>query len=184
MTATTWTIGQLARRFALARGTLLYYDRIGLLTPSGRTGGNYRLYRTADVERLAKIRHYRAAGLSLEAIQQLLRPQWEGRRGVLEQRLFAINQEVEQLREQQALILKLLQSDPLALEAPIMTKALWVELLRAAGLDEAGLRRWHREFEGRAPEAHQAFLTSLGIDAGEISAIRGWSRPMGPGESA
>ncbi len=184
MTTNTWTIGQLARRFTLARGTLLYYDRIGLLTPSGRTNGNYRLYNGTDLERLSKIRHYRAAGLSLEAIQQILRQEGEGLRGVLAQRLFAINQEIQHLHEQQALILKLLQADPLTLDAPVLTKALWVEMLRAAGLDEAGMQRWHREFEQQAPEAHQAFLVSLGIDAEEIAAIRGWSREMEPGEAA
>jgi MerR family transcriptional regulator, thiopeptide resistance regulator len=179
MTATTWTIGQLARRFALARGTLLYYDSIGLLTPSGRTQGNYRLYSTADVERLSKIRHYRSAGLSLEAIQRLLSQEGEGLRAALEQRLFAINQEIHGLREQQALILKLIQTDQVALEAPVVTKALWVEMLRAAGLDEAGMQRWHQEFECRAPDAHQAFLASLGIASTEIEAIRDWSRQRG-----
>lgn len=176
MTAITWTIGQLARRFGLARGTLLYYDSIGLLTPSGRTRGNYRLYNTADVERLTKIRHYRSAGLSLEAIQRVLSQEGEGLHAALEQRLFAINQDIEGLREQQALILTLLQTDPAALEAPVVTKALWVEMLRAAGLDEAGMRRWHQEFECRAPDAHQAFLVSLGIAPAEIEAIRAWSR--------
>ncbi|MBK1717632.1 MerR family transcriptional regulator [Thiocystis violacea] len=174
MTATTWTIGQLARRFALARGTLLYYDSIGLLMPSGRTGGNYRLYGAADVERLAKIRRYRAAGLSLEAIQQLLRQEGEGPRGLLEQRLSAIDQEIQQLREQQSLILRLLKSDSATLASP-MTKALWIAMLNAAGLDEAGMRRWHQAFERHAPEAHQAFLVSLDIDPEEIAGIRAWS---------
>jgi MerR family transcriptional regulator, thiopeptide resistance regulator len=175
MTANTWTIGQLARRFALARGTLLYYDSIGLLTPSGRTGSNYRLYSTADVERLAKIRHYRAAGLPLEAIDRLLRREEEGLRGVLEQRLFAINQEIQQLRDQQSLILRLLTADGATLADPVVTKALWVAMLRAAGLDDAGMGRWHREFERLAPEAHQTFLASLGIEQAEITAIRAWS---------
>ena len=38
------TIGKLARKFDLSRSTLLYYDRIGLLKPSGRTRANYRVY--------------------------------------------------------------------------------------------------------------------------------------------
>jgi len=35
---------QLAGRFGLSRSTLLYYDSIGLLSPSERTASNYRLY--------------------------------------------------------------------------------------------------------------------------------------------
>jgi hypothetical protein len=32
------------------------------------------------------------------------------------------------------------------------------------------------EFERRAPDGHQEFLLSLGIPAGEVARIRGWSR--------
>src|SRR5574344_1987818 len=46
------TIGQIAKRFALSRSTLLYYDTIGLLSPSGRSQANYRLYTDNDVRRM------------------------------------------------------------------------------------------------------------------------------------
>ena len=46
------TVGRLAKRFGLSRSTLLYYDRLGLLCPSGRSGGDYRLYEDADAQRL------------------------------------------------------------------------------------------------------------------------------------
>ena len=49
-------------------------------------------------------------------------------------------------------------------------------MLRAAGLDDAGMQKWHCEFEQRSPEAHQAFLESLGIDIHEITQIRAFSR--------
>ncbi len=175
MTTKTWTIGQLARRFALARSTLLYYDKTGLLPPSGRTGSNYRLYTDGDFERLERIRHYRAAGLSLEAIAQILDTAGRGPRAVLEQRLRAINQEIQQLRSQQALILELLKTEELGSGSLVVTKAMWVAMLRAAGLDEAGMCRWHCEFERLAPEAHQDLLASLGIPPQEIEAIRAWS---------
>ncbi|AZZ94914.1 hypothetical protein EUZ85_00160 [Hahella sp. KA22] len=54
----------------------------------------------------------------------------------------------------------------------VMNKAQWVEVLRAAGLDEDAMRRWHREFEARYPEAHQSLLEWLGISAEEITRIR------------
>jgi len=38
------TVGQLARAHGLSRTTLLYYDRIGQLTPDGRTRSGYRTY--------------------------------------------------------------------------------------------------------------------------------------------
>ena len=53
---------------------------------------------------------------------------------------------------------------------------LWVEMLEAAGMDGAAKKRWHMEFERRAPEGHREFLLSLGIPAGEVARIRSWSR--------
>jgi DNA-binding transcriptional MerR regulator len=41
------TIGQAAKHANLSRSTLLYYDRIGLLRPSGRSRAGYRLYNGA-----------------------------------------------------------------------------------------------------------------------------------------
>lgn len=184
MSPTTWTIGQVARRYGIARGTLLHYDGIGLLCPRRRSAANYRLYEASDLARLEKIRHYRSAGLSLDAIAELLAREGEGLRATFEQRLFAINREIQQLREQQALILQLLQSDCGSFDSPLVDKSLWVALLRQAGLDASGMRRWHAAFERVAPLAHQAFLESLGIAAEEIAAIRDWSRLAAEQESA
>lgn len=185
MSPTTWTIGQVARRYGIARGTLLHYDSIGLLSPRRRTAANYRLYAASDLARLEKIRHYRSAGLSLDSIAELLAREGEGLRATFEQRLFAINREIQQLREQQSLILQLLQTDCGSFDSPLVDKSLWVALLRQAGLDESGMRRWHAAFERVAPQAHQAFLESLGIAADEIAVIRDWSRlDADPGPAA
>lgn len=57
-------------------------------------------------------------------------------------------------------------------EDVIMTKQQWVEVFRATGLDEAAMQTWHREFEARYPEGHQAFLQWLNIPPEEIGALR------------
>jgi hypothetical protein len=49
-------------------------------------------------------------------------------------------------------------------------------MLRSAGLDDAGMRAWHIEFEKHSPEAHQDFLESIGISPDEISVIRNQSK--------
>jgi hypothetical protein len=51
-----------------------------------------------------------------------------------------------------------------------------VSLLKAAGLDEEGMKTWHIEFEKTSPEAHQDFLESIGIEKDEIISIREWSK--------
>ena len=51
-------------------------------------------------------------------------------------------------------------------------KDAWVEVFRAAGLDDAMMDLWHHEFETRWPEAHERFLVWLGIAPAEIARIR------------
>lgn len=71
------SVGRVGKRFGLSRSALLYYDRIGLLSPSRRSAAGYRVYAEPDVNRLAAICRYRAIGLSLEQIRDLL----DGRAG-------------------------------------------------------------------------------------------------------
>jgi DNA-binding transcriptional MerR regulator len=167
-----FTISALARRFGLARSTLLHYDRIGLLRPSGRSAAGYRSYGEADLARLERIRGYREAGLALETIRRILDAPGSQIVEALRARLLEVDQEIRALRGQQAVIAGLL-GGPGDLEPPWpMDKAAWVRLLRESGLDDAAMDRWHEDFERRAPERHQAFLEALGLAAAEISAIR------------
>lgn len=68
----TFHIGAVAERTALSLRTLRHYDEVGLLTPSGRTEGGFRLYTEADVQRLLLIRRMKPLGFSLEEMADLL----------------------------------------------------------------------------------------------------------------
>jgi len=167
------TLGRLARATGLARSSLLHYEALGLLTPRARSAGGYRLYGEAEVQRLQTIRRYREAGLSLEAIQQLLaRPDTVGPAGLLEQRLLALSDEIRQLREQQQGLARLLAMPEFHAKRRARGKAEWVALLRQAGFCDEDMRRWHAGFEAAAPEQHDAFLRSLGLAPEEVAAIR------------
>ena len=65
-------IGALAKQTGCSVETIRYYEREGLLPPSARTEGNYRIYSDADVERLSFIRDCRSLDMTLEEIEQLL----------------------------------------------------------------------------------------------------------------
>ena len=65
-------ISDLAREVEVPISTLRYYERVGLLTPDGRTEGNYRLYEDGAVGRLRFIRAAQAAGFTLDDIRMLL----------------------------------------------------------------------------------------------------------------
>ena len=57
-----YTIGQLAKEGGVPTSTVRYYERIGLLHPNDRTGGNYRVYSDTALERLRFIRAAQATG--------------------------------------------------------------------------------------------------------------------------
>ena len=58
----------------------------------------------------------------------------------------------------------------------MITKQKWVSIMKACGLSDEQMHRWHAEFERSAPEEHQEFLEFLHIPAAEIKTIREKSR--------
>lgn len=69
---TTMHIGTVAERTGLSLRTLRHYDEVGLLRPSARTEGGFRLYTERDVERVLLIRRMKPLGFSLEEMAGLL----------------------------------------------------------------------------------------------------------------
>jgi MerR family mercuric resistance operon transcriptional regulator len=65
-------IGALARQSGCNVETIRYYERVGLLPAPPRTAGRYRLYRAADVRRLAFVRRARELGFTLDQVRALL----------------------------------------------------------------------------------------------------------------
>lgn len=65
-------IGQVAARTELSIRTVRHYDDVGLVTPSARSAGGFRLYTDADVERLLVIRRMKPLGFSLAEMKDLL----------------------------------------------------------------------------------------------------------------
>ena len=169
------TISQLAGRFGLSRSTLLYYDSIGLLSPSERTASNYRLYSDADLRRMETIDVYRKAGLRLKDIARVLDSGDSDLSELLERRLRSLNGEIRDMRRQQKMLVTLLRNKEALHEARHLDKESWTAILRATGLSDDDMRRWHVEFERLSPEAHRDFLESLGIDDDEVARIREWS---------
>lgn len=174
------TISALARRFHLSRSTLLYYDRIGLLRPGGRTAKAYRHYGDAETARLEQICTYRRAGVPLKEIRRLLDGPPQAATPLLERRLQELEQDIRRLRDQQRLIAGLLQNPALLEGLQAMDKATWVSLLRASGFTEADMDRWHMAFEAADPERHRRFLTFLGLAKAEVARIRAWSAAGDP----
>ncbi|MBV8048779.1 MAG: MerR family transcriptional regulator [Paludibacterium sp.] len=174
-----FTITQLARQFGLSRSTLLYYDRIGLLRPSGRSHQLYRLYSDEDRERLEAICRYRRAGLPLEQLPALLEPaDQHSARGVLARHLNDLSRRIDALRAQQESVARLLLSGRLTDSPQPLDKTALTAMLHAAGLSDAQLDQLHAGLEATHPEAHQAFLERLGASPADIAEIRAHSRRL------
>ena len=69
----TMQIGELAERTEMSLRTIRHYDEVGLLTPSGRSEGGFRLYTHDDYLRLMVIRRMKPLGFSLDEMAELLR---------------------------------------------------------------------------------------------------------------
>lgn len=68
----TMQIGTVAELTELSIRTLRHYDEVGLVPPSGRSAGGFRLYTQEDVDRLLLIRRMKPLGFSLEEMASLL----------------------------------------------------------------------------------------------------------------
>lgn len=172
-----YRITELATQFGLSRSTLLYYDRIGLLKPSGRSEANYRGYSEGDRERLESICAMRRAGVDIEGIRTILQTAGDDTTEVLKRRLGEIGNEISALQTKQRMIAGMLKLQGEG-GPNTVNKEMFVSMLRAAGMDDNAMRKLHVEFENKEPEAHHAFLLSLGISEKEVLLIRQWSAEL------
>jgi DNA-binding transcriptional MerR regulator len=72
MDGTHMQIGEVAARTGLSLRTIRHYEEAGLVAPSARSQGGFRLYTDADVARLMVIRRMKPLGFTLEQMRDLL----------------------------------------------------------------------------------------------------------------
>lgn len=65
-------IGEVAERTGLSLRTIRYYEEVGLVVPSARSQGGFRLYVESDIERLALIKRMKPLGFQLDEMRELL----------------------------------------------------------------------------------------------------------------
>lgn len=118
------TISVLADTLGLRTDTLRYYDRLGLLRPSGRTAAGYRLYDEEASERLQFIKGAQRMGLRLGDIKELLEVRDRGQcpcghtRVLVERRLAEVNSEIRQLTGVRRQLLELKKRNEQCMEVP------------------------------------------------------------------
>lgn len=65
-------IGEVAEQTGLSLRTIRYYEEVGLVTPSARTTGGFRLYSETDLGRLRLVRRMKPLEFSLEEMKDVL----------------------------------------------------------------------------------------------------------------
>lgn len=65
-------IGEVATRTELSLRSLRHWEEVGLLTPSGRTDGGFRLYTESDVDKILVIRRMKPLGFSLDEMRAVM----------------------------------------------------------------------------------------------------------------
>lgn len=65
-------IGEVAARVGLSLRTIRHWDEMGLVVPSERSSGGFRLYTEADIERLELVKTLKPLDFSLEQMRDLL----------------------------------------------------------------------------------------------------------------
>lgn len=65
-------IGEVAERTGLSLRTIRYYEEVGLVVPSARSQGGFRLYTEPDIDRLQLIKRMKPLGFQLEEMRDLL----------------------------------------------------------------------------------------------------------------
>ncbi|MET8360548.1 MerR family transcriptional regulator [Micromonospora sp. NPDC005171] len=65
-------IGEAAERVGLSIRTIRHYEEAGLIVPSARSEGGFRLYTEPDLDRLAVVKRMKPLGLTLDEMRDLL----------------------------------------------------------------------------------------------------------------
>ena len=109
-------ISKLAKLSNLNTHTLRYYEKAGLLIPSGRSESNYRIYSEDDLITVNFIKRSKKCGFSLSEIASLLAIKNDKSQHVCaeaklitESKIHEINEQIQQLQDMQSTLTQLAQ---------------------------------------------------------------------------
>lgn len=121
------TVGKFADAAGVNAGTIRFYERAGLLRTTERTKAGYRIYGSADLDRIHFIRRAKDLGFTLDEIAELLALNDErlptAIRAVAERRLAEVESrfgEMERVRDALRRLVEASQSDRAAVEDPLL----------------------------------------------------------------
>lgn len=135
------TIGQAAELLGVSTRTLRHWDDIGLLQPSFRSWGDYRLYTEGDIDTAMEILVYRETGMPLKDIASIIHGGAPARERLTHQQKYLANQ-LARLRRMHDAVTEMLEREMTMTEKMDALGDQWAEEAEA---------RW-----GETPEWFQA----------------------------
>jgi DNA-binding transcriptional MerR regulator/ubiquinone/menaquinone biosynthesis C-methylase UbiE len=150
------SISKACQILGVARSTLLYYERMGMVTPKRNPDNGYREYSQGNMELLLMVRQLKRAGFTLKESMAVMKGALDP--ALLLARYTALCQEIESMTMAREVVKSLLVSAT-------------GELPPGDATARQG-QNWHAEFEQKGAEAHFAWLKRLGFSEKESLYIR------------
>jgi len=144
-----YTISELASKVGLSRTTLLYYEKIRLISGDRQPNG-YRVYTEKDLQRILLIQKLQSGGLTLKECKACLEEKVD--KALLLERLTALDKEIEQKQQSKKLLVAL--------------------------IGEGDTKAWHEDLNKRAPDAHLEWLLTQGFSDKEALQLKWLSKNM------
>ncbi len=144
-----YRISELAQKVGLSRSTLLYYEKLKLISAIRQSNG-YRCYTDKDVQRVKLLQQLQAGGLTLKECQACLKAQID--RELLLHRLNVLDEEIAQKQKARELLSSML------------------------GMNS--MKEWHQSMEKEAPSAHLEWLMKQGFSEKQALRLKWLSKDM------
>ena len=144
-----YKISELAEKVGLSRTALLYYEKLKLIA-GRRLENGYRVYSERDLQHVRLIQQLHLGGLTLKECKVCLESKMD--KALIQQRLKALDAEIEQKRQSRILL--------------------------AALVGEGDLKSWHERLDKLAPDAHLDWLKTQGFSDKEALQLKWLSKDM------
>lgn len=158
------TINEVSKLAGVSIRTLQYYDKIGLFRPTKYTEAGYRLYDTADLERLQQILLFRELEFPLKEIKRILESPDFDRGKALEQQIALLTMRKEHLENLIALAsgIKLLGVDYMDFSAFDTSKIdEYTAQAKASWGNTPQYREFEEKFKNWSPEDEKDFAAQI-----------------------
>jgi len=144
-----YRISELAQKVNLSRSTLLYYEKLGLISSKRQVNG-YRSYSEFDLQRVKLLQQLQSGGLSLKECQACLEAKIN--REQLLQRLHILDEDIAQKQKSRELL--------------------------SSMLGMSSMRDWHQATDKHAPSAHLDWLITQGFSEKQALRLKWLSKDM------